>query len=256
MRTFKIIALSVSGRGKKIFKARSTAREDELPAGAIDRLIAGKYIEEVKPEAPEVSDAAAKAKAKAEAKAAAERAKADEEAKAEAEKAEEEAAAKAKADEEARLKAEEDAEADHRDDERARNVALGITAFFCVVGGHFEADPAPEGHEDADRRRTGADGNLTHLLFGDGRVDLEHVQRLEREVRARIRRDHADREDQQDQHFKNEGDAEHGDGDLHFEVAEDAREDETEHRQITPADIDAEMGVEPGIGEEGEEAGE
>jgi len=48
MRTFKIKALSVSGRGKKIFKARETAREDELPAGAIDKLIAGGYIEEVK----------------------------------------------------------------------------------------------------------------------------------------------------------------------------------------------------------------
>lgn len=95
MRTFKIIALSVSGKGKKIFKARETAREDEFPAGAIDNLIAGKYIEEIKPESPAVSDGASeKAKAKAEAKAAAEKAKAEE------------------ADEAARLKAEEDAEAD------------------------------------------------------------------------------------------------------------------------------------------------
>jgi hypothetical protein len=49
MRSFNIKALSVSGRGKKIFKAREIAREDELPAGAIDKLIKGGYIEEVKP---------------------------------------------------------------------------------------------------------------------------------------------------------------------------------------------------------------
>jgi hypothetical protein len=48
MRSFNIKALSVSGRGKKIFKAREIAREDELPAGAIDKLIKGGYIEEVK----------------------------------------------------------------------------------------------------------------------------------------------------------------------------------------------------------------
>jgi hypothetical protein len=96
MRSFKIKALSVSGRGKKIFRARETAHENELPAGAIDKLIAGGYIEEIKPD-PAAEKAKAKAeKAKAEAEAA-EQVKADEEAKLAAEKAEKEAAEQAEA---------------------------------------------------------------------------------------------------------------------------------------------------------------
>lgn len=48
MRTFKVIALSVSGKGKKVYSAGQEIDENGFPDGSIDSLINGKYIEEIK----------------------------------------------------------------------------------------------------------------------------------------------------------------------------------------------------------------
>ena len=50
MRTFKVIALSVSGKGKKIYSAGDVIGEDGFPIGSIDSLTSGGYIEEIKVE--------------------------------------------------------------------------------------------------------------------------------------------------------------------------------------------------------------
>lgn len=50
MRTFKVIALSVSGKGKKIYSAGDIIGEDGFPIGSIDSLTSGGYIEEIKVE--------------------------------------------------------------------------------------------------------------------------------------------------------------------------------------------------------------
>lgn len=50
MRTFKVVALSVSGKGKKIYSAGDVIGEDGFPIGSIDSLTSGGYIEEIKVE--------------------------------------------------------------------------------------------------------------------------------------------------------------------------------------------------------------
>lgn len=50
MRTFKVIALGVSGKGKKIYSAGDVIGEDGFPIGSIDSLTSGGYIEEIKVE--------------------------------------------------------------------------------------------------------------------------------------------------------------------------------------------------------------
>jgi len=47
MRKFKVIALSVSGKGKKIYSSGDEVLESGFPDGIVDDLVKGKYIKEV-----------------------------------------------------------------------------------------------------------------------------------------------------------------------------------------------------------------
>lgn len=53
-RTFKIITLSVGGKGNKIYKSGDVVKESHFPNGIIDELIKGKFIEETDSEEEEV----------------------------------------------------------------------------------------------------------------------------------------------------------------------------------------------------------
>ncbi len=48
MRTFKVIALSCSGKGKKIYSAQEVVNEDGFPEGTCDELVEKGFIEEIK----------------------------------------------------------------------------------------------------------------------------------------------------------------------------------------------------------------
>lgn len=56
MRTFKVIALSCSGKGKKIYSAQEVVNEDGFPEGTCDELIEKGFIEEIKPTINEDDD--------------------------------------------------------------------------------------------------------------------------------------------------------------------------------------------------------
>lgn len=51
MRTFKVIALSCSGRGKKIYSSGDIVKENGFPDDTVDELVKGKFIVEVKAKA-------------------------------------------------------------------------------------------------------------------------------------------------------------------------------------------------------------
>ncbi len=48
MRTFKVIALSCSGKGKKIYSSKDIVNEDGFPEGTCDELIEKGFIKEIK----------------------------------------------------------------------------------------------------------------------------------------------------------------------------------------------------------------
>lgn len=50
MRLFKVIALSCSGKGKKIYSAGDIIDESGFPDGSVDGLIKGKFITEIQEE--------------------------------------------------------------------------------------------------------------------------------------------------------------------------------------------------------------
>lgn len=52
MRKFKVIALSVSGRGKKIYSSGDEVDENGFPEGIADELVKGNYIREITDEVP------------------------------------------------------------------------------------------------------------------------------------------------------------------------------------------------------------
>lgn len=47
MKHYRIKALSVSGKGKSIFRAREVVAEDRFPLGSIERLVKQGFIEEM-----------------------------------------------------------------------------------------------------------------------------------------------------------------------------------------------------------------
>lgn len=44
---YKVIALSVSGKGKKIFSAGDVVNESDFPSGSVESLVKGGYIKEI-----------------------------------------------------------------------------------------------------------------------------------------------------------------------------------------------------------------
>jgi len=48
MRTFEVIALSCSGKGKKIYSSKDVVNEDGFPEGTCDELIEKGFIKEIK----------------------------------------------------------------------------------------------------------------------------------------------------------------------------------------------------------------
>jgi hypothetical protein len=50
MRTFKVIALSCSGKGKKIYSSGDIVNEDGFPIDTVDHLVNGQFIQEIFPE--------------------------------------------------------------------------------------------------------------------------------------------------------------------------------------------------------------
>ena len=49
---YKVIALSVSGKGKRIFSAGDLTSESDFPQGAIESLLKGGYIKLIETEKP------------------------------------------------------------------------------------------------------------------------------------------------------------------------------------------------------------
>ena len=136
--------------------------------------------------------------------------------------------------------------------ERARNDVLGIARFLGVVGRHLEANPRPEGHEDADRCRARSDVHITHLLRRNRRVDVEDVESLDIELR-RARRDGAGIEDQQHDHFENKRNTEDFGRKLDVPIGQDRDQRDHEHRKPDPGNIVAKMALDPCVAEVGEE---
>lgn len=60
MRTFKVIALSCSGKGKRIYSSGDVVDESGFPEGTIEELIAGNFIIQIQKneiELPEKTEA-------------------------------------------------------------------------------------------------------------------------------------------------------------------------------------------------------
>lgn len=56
IRKFKVIALSVGGRGNKIFHSNQEVSEFHFPEGAVDELVRHNFLQEINPEIVEVKD--------------------------------------------------------------------------------------------------------------------------------------------------------------------------------------------------------
>lgn len=55
MKNFKVIALSCSGKGKRIYSSGDIIAENGFPEGTIEELIKGKFIEEINEEKIEIN---------------------------------------------------------------------------------------------------------------------------------------------------------------------------------------------------------
>ena len=71
----------------------------------------------------------------------------------------------------------EDPQADHRDVHRPRHDLLRVLRLLAVVRRHLEADPRPEGEEDADPGRAGGDCSAAASARAEA---LERVDRVDR----------------------------------------------------------------------------
>lgn len=75
MRTFEVIALSCSGKGKKIYSSKDVVNEDGFPEGTCDELIEKGFIKEIKKPKKNEDDDKIQKEAAAKAKSAAKEAK-------------------------------------------------------------------------------------------------------------------------------------------------------------------------------------
>ena len=128
----------------------------------------------------------------------------------------------------------EDTEPDHRDVHRERDDPLRILRLLRVVRRHLEADPRPEGEEDADacgsRRQAAA-----------SRKALERLDRVDRsgaDVVAALSED-ADVHDQEDDHLADQRQTEQPRRQADVEVRQDRDQRNHRQREPEPADVDA-----------------
>ena len=60
MRIFKVIALSCSGKGNRIFSSKDEVSEDDFPEGTIDDLVAKGFLIEIKTDKPKPKEVSKK----------------------------------------------------------------------------------------------------------------------------------------------------------------------------------------------------
>ncbi len=127
----------------------------------------------------------------------------------------------------------EDPEPDHRDVHRERHDPLRVLRLLGVVRRHLEADPRPEGEEDADAGAARGEAAALEALEG-----LDRVDRGGGHVMAALAED-AGVEHDQDDDLGDERDAEYARREADVEVGQHRDQADHPEREPEPADLDA-----------------
>ena len=148
------------------------------------------------------------------------------------------------------------AEPDHGQDRRERDDPLRVARLLAVRRGGLEADPRPEGEEQADGGAAGGDAlEPEPAALGQRLEGVDRVDRLGHEpVGTAAGEQHGERERAEQHDLGDQGDAEDERGDADVEVAEHADQHDADQREDEPVDVPAEPAVEAEVGEVGEDA--
>ncbi len=143
----------------------------------------------------------------------------------------------------------EDSDADDRDERGLRDDPLGVLGLFAVDRGRLEADPRPEGHEQAE-----ADHAARDVVRAEGGERVDRVP--DDAVGAASLEEHGEGGAGEDGELEDEHETEdlgrHGD----VEVGQPGDRDQGDRGVHGPAELEAELRGERLVGEDGEDADE